>query len=108
MSTTMSTSPHPEYMDLFYRFPTEAEAREILADYLAPDDSGALQWLTSGDGFALDLIGPLSDVIPSDDPEAEPLILPLPGWHLNLRTWGNHVAPETGRITPDHPRRVWA
>ncbi|EIQ01039.1 hypothetical protein OpiT1DRAFT_05603 [Opitutaceae bacterium TAV1] len=114
MPTTMSTHPHPEYMDLYYRFPDEATARNLLAAYLYADEDDTPHWQTAGDDFALDPVGPLSASTGETETVEgieQPVYAPLPGWHLNLRTWGEHTPPPAAAdylVTPTPPLRVWA
>lgn len=96
------------YSDINYRFADEAEARAVLAAYLIADpETGVLVWSQAGEGYALDPVGVLWEPTGEVDGEGQPVLAPLDGWHVNLRTWGGHAAPTSHRVTPEAPRRVW-
>jgi hypothetical protein len=79
--------------DYLYKFPSEATAQTVLADYYDAENG----WQTSGTGFALDPVGVLTD--------GE---TPLDGWHVNLRVTDARRDPAKDyRVTPDQQRRVW-
>jgi hypothetical protein len=87
-------------IDYLYKFPDEETAQTVLADYY---EDG---WKTSGQGFALDPIGTLTDT-DSSDPE-NPVTTVLDGWHVNLRiTDGRPTLPLQHTVTPATQRRVW-
>ena len=88
--------------DYLYKFPSEATAQSVLADYY-DTESG---WKLTGAGFALDPVGVLVDADMSD-PE-NPVSTPLNGWHVNLRATDDRpdLASEYA-ITPTQQRRVW-
>ena len=76
------------------------------------DDDGERFWLTSGDGFALDVIGLIVSEPGTYDDEGQELTPPViaPGFHANLRCTDEVAVqvPETVIVTPDNPKRVWA
>jgi len=79
--------------DYLYKFPDEATAQTALADYYDSETG----WQTGGEGYALDVVGILTD---------EETI--LEGWHVNLRvTDGRRDPAKPYRVTPDQQRRVW-
>ncbi len=79
--------------DYLYKFPDEATAQTALADYYDSETG----WQTGGEGFALDVVGILTD---------EETV--LDGWHLNLRVTDARRDPaKPYRVTPDQQRRVW-
>jgi hypothetical protein len=61
--------------DYLYKFPDEQTAQTALADYYDSETG----WKTSGEGYALDLVGALADV-DNSDPE-NPVSTLLDGWH---------------------------
>lgn len=78
--------------DYLYKFPDEATAQSVLADYY--DENG---WKLTGEGFALDPVGVLVD--------GETV---LDGWHLNLRVMDDRPDPASDyAVTPTQQRRVW-
>jgi hypothetical protein len=79
--------------DYLYKFPSEATAQTVLADYYDAETG----WKTGGEGYALDVVGVLAD----DETILE-------GWHLNLRVMDDRPdpAPEYA-VTPTQQRRVW-
>jgi hypothetical protein len=79
--------------DYLYKFPSEAAAQTALADYYDAETG----WKTSGEGYALDVVGVLAD----DETILE-------GWHINLRVMDDRPdpAPEYA-VTPTQQRRVW-
>jgi hypothetical protein len=79
--------------DYLYKFPDEATAQTVLADYYDSETG----WLTGGEGYALDPVGILSD---------EEAV--LEGWHLNLRVLDDRPDPAPDySVTPTQQRRVW-
>lgn len=87
--------------DYLYKFPDEATAQSVLADYY--DENG---WKLTGEGFALDPVGVLTDT-DMTDPE-NPVSTVLDGWHLNLRVMDDRPDPASAyAVTPTHQRRVW-
>jgi hypothetical protein len=79
--------------DYLYKFPDEATAQAALADYYDAETG----WQTGGEGYALDVVGILTD---------EETV--LDGWHLNLRVTDTRRDPAKDyRVTPDQQRRVW-
>ena len=78
--------------DYLYKFPNEATAQTVLADYYGEDG-----WKLAGEGFALDPVGVLVD----DETT-------LDGWHLNLRVMDDQPDPAGEyAVTPTRQRRVW-
>ena len=88
--------------DYLYKFPDEATAQSVLADYYNPE----MGWVVAGNGWALDPIGVFVDVDATDPENA--VTTPLDGWHLNLRITDErpNPAPEYS-VTPNHQRRKW-
>ena len=76
------------------------------------DDEGAPCWLTAGNGWALDLIGPVAlspGQYDEDGNEVTPPVIDS-RYHANLRCSAAvaDLVPEDLIVTPDHPVRVWA
>jgi hypothetical protein len=79
--------------DYLYKFPDEQTAQNALADYY----DAATGWKTSGEGYALDAVGMLTN---------EETV--LDGWHLNLRVTDDRPDPAADyAVTPTQQRRVW-
>jgi len=79
--------------DHLYKFPDEQTAQTALADYYAAETG----WQTGGEGYALDVVGILTD---------EETV--LDGWHLNLRVLDDRPDPAPDyTVTPTTQRRVW-
>jgi hypothetical protein len=88
--------------DYLYKFPDEAAAQTLLADYYDAETG----WKTSGEGYALDPAGVLVDT-DNSDPE-NPVSTVLDGWHLNLRVTDDRPDPAAAyAVTPTQQRRVW-
>jgi hypothetical protein len=91
-------------MTHYLRFPDEATAKTVLADYLTEDGT----WITASHSHALDVIGAISRGGEWD--EEGNLITPptlLDGWHVNYsgelpEGWEEFV------VEPENPVRVWA
>lgn len=64
------------------------------------DETGQRFWITSGDSFALDIIGQIVD-------DAGEVI--DTGFHANLRCTEEIavLVPDSVRVHPANPRRVW-
>jgi hypothetical protein len=74
-------------MTTYLRFPNEATAKAMLADYLTEDDT----WITASHSHALDVIGEIPD---------------MAGWHVNYvgnlpDGWDAYI------VTPNQPVRVF-
>ena len=74
-------------MTNYLRFPDEATAKTLLADYLAEDGA----WITASHSHALDVIGEIPDTA---------------GWHVNYigdvpDEWLQYA------VTPENPYRVF-
>jgi hypothetical protein len=79
--------------DYLYKFPSEATAQSVLADNYNIENG----WKLTGEGFALDPVGVLTD----DETT-------LDGWHLNLRVTDDRTDPAGEyAVTPTQQRRVW-
>lgn len=91
--------------------------------YLRAGNAGALasacpflrsegKWPTTGDGFALDIIGPVVTEPGTYDDEGQELTPPVMDnrFHANLRCTEEVAAlvPDTVIIRPATPSRVWA
>ena len=77
------------------------------------DDGGERFWISTGEGFVLDVIGPLvihPAVFDEDGNEVEPAVVDG-RFHANLRCTDPAIVaavPETVRVYPASPSRVWA
>lgn len=79
--------------DYLYKFPDEPTAQSVLADYYDSENG----WRLTGEGFALDPVGVLTDGETT-----------LDGWHVNLRVMDDRPDPAGEyAVTPTHQRRVW-
>ena len=86
--------------DIYLRFASEAEADPFL--YITVD--GEQQQI-----YALtDVLGTLYNV-DNTDPE-NPIVTPIPGWHVNLRVEDYDPALDAFKVNPEPLiwRRVWA
>jgi hypothetical protein len=90
-------------MTTYLRFPDEATAKAVLADYLTGDDT----WITASHTHALDVIGTISRGGEWDE-EGNVITPPevLPGWHVNYvgevsESWNQFV------VNPVEPYRVF-
>jgi hypothetical protein len=88
--------------DYLYKFPDEATAQTVLADYY---DNG---WQTGGPSYALDPVGVLTSETDELDEEGSPIFAALDGWHVNLRVLDDRPdpAPEYA-VAPTNQRRIW-
>ena len=95
------------------RFAAQAATLDALkaAGWLATDpETGAetVPPLVHVDGVRcdIDMIGALWATTGTED---EPVMTPLPGWHLNLLWWGDGAAPVIGGevVEPAKPLREW-
>lgn len=90
--------------DYLYKFPDEATAQTALADYYDAETG----WKTSGEGYAIDLVGILTGETGELDEEGNPVSAPLDGWHVNLRVTDDRPDPAAEyAVTPTTQRRVW-
>lgn len=76
------------------------------------DEDGNRFWITTGDDWALDVIGALVLGPGTYDEDGEEITPPViaEGFHANLRCTEEIAArvPDTVRVTPTNPKRVWA
>jgi hypothetical protein len=90
--------------DYLYKFPDEAAAQTVLADYYDSETG----WKTGGEGYALDPVGILASETGEMDEEGSAISAPLDGWHVNLRVLDDRPDPAPGySVTPTQQRRVW-
>jgi hypothetical protein len=90
--------------DYLYKFPSEAAAQTALADYYDAENG----WKTSGEGYALDVVGVLIGETGELDEEGSAISAPLDGWHVNLRVTDDRPDPAADySVTPTQQRRVW-
>lgn len=104
------------YTDYFLRFSDEAEAQlafEAAGLYVPAQDQLDAYYVTSGHGFALDILGTLYEG-GIYDPETGDVIeppTPLQGWHANYRSQEPiHSALEPYVLNPEptEPQRIFA
>lgn len=90
--------------DLYLKFVDEAEAGPLLYDFV--DVDGSIEKRQKY--FNTDVLGVLYD-IDNTDPE-NPVVTPVPGWHVNLRVDDYDPALDAFRVNPEPLvwRRVWA
>lgn len=94
-------------IDLHLRSESEATLAEA-CPFLRDDDG----WLTSGDGFALDIIGPVVITDGEYDEDFNEITPPVidSRFHANLRCSAEIAAmvPSELLVHPSSPKRVWA
>jgi hypothetical protein len=90
--------------DYLYKFPDEVTAQTALPDYY----SSEIGWKTSGEGYALDPVGILTEPTDQLDGEGQPIFAAMEGWHVNLRVLDDRPDPAVEyAVTPTQQRRVW-
>jgi len=90
--------------DYLYKFPDEQTAQTALADYYDAEAG----WKTGGEGYALDVVGILTEQTEQLDEEGQPIFAVLDGWHVNLRVSDDRPDPAAEyAVTPTTQRRVW-
>jgi hypothetical protein len=88
--------------DYLYKFPDEATAQSVLADYYDAESG----WQTGGTGYTLDPVGVLAETDMTDI--ENPVSTLLDGWHVNLRVTDDRPDPAAAyAVTPTQQRRVW-
>lgn len=85
---------------IFLKFPDEATARLILANYLDKETS---VWITDTHTHSLDPIGVIYQPANAENPEP----MPIHGWHVNL-IGELPTMPSAYIINPITPSRVFA
>lgn len=90
-----------------------AEALASACPFLrGEDEEGTRFWLTSGEGFALDVIGPIVTTPGQYDEEGNEITPPVIDelFHANLRCTEEvaELVPNTVIVAPSNPVRVWA
>ncbi|QWW74710.1 hypothetical protein [Agrobacterium pusense] len=99
-------------MDLYLRAGNAGALASACPFLRGEDEEGNRFWLTTGDGFALDVIGPIVTAPGKYDEEGREKSPPVMDerFHANLRCTEEVAAmvPDTVRVTPEKPSRVWA
>ncbi|WEX10275.1 hypothetical protein [Chelativorans sp. AA-79] len=76
------------------------------------DENGERIWLTSGEGFSLDIIGPVVITPGEYDEDGTEITPPVldERFHVNLRCTDEIAAqvPDSFKVSPSTPIRVWA
>jgi hypothetical protein len=85
--------------DYYLKFTDEAQADEVLTTTLIDTVSNTYP-NTSTIGLIYQPTGAL-------DNEGNPVMEPIDGWHVNVRTVDDVPALEQYRTYPDTPMRVW-
>ena len=96
------------YVDVYLKFADEDEFRDEMAFLFS--EEGELQ---IPENCAIDLVGPVvtTDAVYDDEGELVTDAVIDNAYHVNIRATEEFVEehiPEDYRVTPDHPRRVWA
>jgi len=98
-----------EYTDIRFQFIDEDAAIAALPSYRTTDFQGDPIWQTSGEGYVLDPIGGLYNIIPNPEDPENPTIEEIPGYFINLRTWDGRENPAPNEtVVPLNPRRIWS
>ena len=99
-------------IDLYIRAANAGALASACPFLRAETEDGDGVWLTTGDGWALDVIGKLLITPAEVDEDGHVTAAPVyaTGFHVNLRCTEAIAAevPEHMIITPTTPRRVWA
>lgn len=92
----------------YLKFPDEATAKTVLADYLDPE-TGA--WITDSHTHSLDPVGeiytPTGNTLTDPDGVEYPEMALVPGWHVNF-IGELPTMPSAYIINPTTPSRVFA
>lgn len=101
-------------IDMYLRADDEAALIKALPMFRATDENGAEIWRTASHRHALDVIGTIhAPVVVDSKGEIVSGGDPIPGYHANLRLFGEGEkfeadVPEDLIVKPAHPRRAWA
>lgn len=99
-------------IDLCLRADNAGELASACPFLRGEGENGERFWITSGDGFALDVIGPIVTAPGKYDEEGREKSPPLidERFHANLRCTEEvaSLVPDTIRVNPEKPSRVWA
>ena len=94
-------------MTTFLKFPDEATAKTVLADYLSEEG----EWITDSHTHSLDPVGviyrPTGAMLPDENGIEYPEMAPVEGWHVNFLG----ELPVTANdyiVYPTTPSRVFA
>ena len=82
-------------MDYYLKFADEAEAQSVLYTDDTPDYQN------------IDTIGTIYKPTGEVDAEGNPVMAPVPGWHVNIRC-GEAPELDVFMVEPKFPVRVWA
>jgi hypothetical protein len=104
------------YTDYYLKFPDETTANSILYRIEGKVEGDPENNIEEKPGHQLpnytniDILGILHEIQEIVDVENPPELIPMDGWHVNVRlVKGEDAIPlEPYIITPENPRRVWA
>lgn len=101
-------------MDFYLKFASEEEARSVLytvTPAVSDEETGVVTEETVKPNYMnIDVLGVIYEPTAEVDADGYPVMAPLDGWHVNVRTIGDEdgAALESFKVMPKAPRRVWA
>ena len=100
--------------DFYLRFASEEEARSVLYTVtpavLNEEGEVVTEEQVKPNYMNIDVLGVIYEPTAEVDADGYPILAPLDGWHVNVRTIGDEDgAPlDPFKVQPKAPRRVWA
>ena len=98
---------HIKKYDFYFCFTSQADADTALQPFFHQPEEGDAYLVTHSKDHAIDIVGVIYDTTPEGE------IVPVPGWHVNLRIRGDYIRAEVEAIDslwgiePSTPYRVW-
>ena len=100
--------------DFYLRFASEEEARSVLYTVtpavLNEEGEVVTEEQVKPNYMNIDVLGVIYEPTAEVDADGYPVMAPLDGWHVNVRTINDEdgAALESFKVEPKAPRRVWA
>lgn len=102
--------------DLYLSFPDEAAASAVLYRIEGAVEADPERGIEAREGYEvanyanIDTIGVIYKPTGETDAEGNPVMAPIPGWHVNVRLVDGEAeaAIKLFEVTPKTPVRIWA
>ena len=100
--------------DFYLKFASEEEARTVLYTVtpavLNEEGEVVTEEQVKPNYMNIDVLGVIYEPTAEVDAGGYPILAPLDGWHVNVRTINDEdgAALESFKVEPKAPRRVWA
>lgn len=100
--------------DFYLKFASEEEARSVLYTVtpavLNEEGEVVTEEQVKPNYMNIDVLGVIYEPTAEVDADGYPILAPLDGWHVNVRTINDEdgTALDPFKVEPKNPRRTWA